>query len=399
MLDMKRLAAPLLILLATLLIFVGLWAGTHVLYVREVNRSTARMLHAVRSAYPDVTDEEFLAVLKSEDPAEDTLPARLGYDADRPYERSIVRMERTLLLVFGIVLLLEALAFLLLFHWKDRRDRSRINDLITYTDHISRGIYDLRIQTNDESELSRLTNALYKITVVLKEAAARSEEEAKALSRSLADISHQIKTPLTSIRIMLDNITEDPDMPAEVRNDFLDSINTQIDSISRLIVSLLKMARFDSGAASHEPAPCAIGPLLEDVIRQLGILLEASDIRAEVTGDLDAVIPLDRKWTQEALSNIVKNGIEHSPAGSALHINVEDDPFFLKIEIRDEGEGMSPEVQKHIFERFYKAPGSRADSIGIGLAFAKAIIERDHGSVTVRSESGRGSVFTVRYIK
>ncbi|MBR2263928.1 MAG: hypothetical protein IJ917_06245 [Firmicutes bacterium] len=217
---MKRLAAPLLILLATLLIFVGLWAGTHVLYVREVNRSTARMLHAVRSAYPDVTDEEFLAVLKSEDPAEDTLPARLGYDADRPYERSIARMERTLLLVFGIVLLLEALAFLLLFHWKDRRDRRRINDLITYTDHISRGIYDLRIQTNDESELSRLTNALYKITVVLKEAAARSEEEAKALSRSLADISHQIKTPLTSIRIMLDKITEDPDMPAEVRNDF-----------------------------------------------------------------------------------------------------------------------------------------------------------------------------------
>ncbi|MCR5005259.1 MAG: HAMP domain-containing histidine kinase [Clostridiales bacterium] len=396
---MKRLAAPLLILLATLWIFIGLWAATHAFYVREVNQSTARMLHAVRSAYPDVTDQEFLEVLRSEDTIEDTLPARLGYDTDRPYEHSIAVMERTLLLIFGGVLLLESLAFLLLFYQRDRRNRRQINDLITYTDHISRGIYDLRIETNSESELSRLTNALYKITVVLKEAATRNEDEAKALSRSLADISHQIKTPLTSIRIMLDNIAEDPDMPAEVRSDFLDSISIQVDSISRLIISLLKMARFDSGAATHEPEPCAIGPLLNDVVQQLSILLEASEIHAEISGDLDAMVQLDRKWTLEALSNIVKNGIEHSPAGSTLHIRAEDDPFFLKIEIQDEGEGMDPDVQRHIFERFYKVPGSRPDSIGIGLAFAKAIIERDNGSVTVRSEPGRGAVFTIRYHK
>ena len=396
---MKRLIVPLSILIVTLLLFLGVWACIRAAYIPKVNQSTARLLQAVHNKYPDVTDEELLAVLKAEDPVEDDLPARYGYDSARPYDRAIASMDRAFLFALGGVLLLEILAILLWLYLKGKKDRRSIDDLITYTERISQGVYDLRIETNTESELSRLTNALYKITVVLKEAASRSEEEAQALSRSLADISHQIKTPLTSIRIMLDNIADDPDMPQEVRMDFLNSISKQVDSISRLIISLLKMARFDSGAASHDPEPCVIGPLLEDVVDQLSILLEASEIQAEISGDLDASVVLDRKWTMEALSNIIKNGIEHSPAGSAVHIKVEDDPFFLKISIRDGGEGMTPEVQKHIFERFYKAPGSRPDSIGIGLAFARAVIERDNGAVTVKSEPGRGSTFTIRYHK
>ena len=396
---MKRLIVPLSILLASLLLFVGVWFCVRSAYVPKVNQSSARLLQAVRNKYPDVTDQELLAILKSDDHVEVDLPALYGYDPSRPYDRAVASMDRAFLFCLGGVLLLEILGILLWLYLKDRRDRRRIDDLITYTEYISQGIYDLRIEANSESELSRLTNALYKITVVLKESASRSEEEAQALSRSLADISHQIKTPLTSIRIMLDNIAEDPDMPQEVRTDFLNSISKQVDSISRLIISLLKMARFDSGAASHDPELCAVGPLLEDVVSQLSILLEASEIHAEINGDLDASVQLDRKWTMEALSNIIKNGIEHSPAGSALHVNVEDDPFFLKISIQDEGEGMSLEVQKHIFERFYKAPGSQPDSIGIGLAFARAIIERDNGSLTVKSEPGHGSTFTIRYHK
>ena len=396
---MKRWAAPLLILLVSMLVFLGVWTGVRTVYIGRSNQSMARLLHAVRSAYPEVTDEELLKVLAAEDPVEDPLPDRLSFDPSRPYDRSIASMDLAFLCALGGVLVLEGLAFLLWQSYKTRKDRRQIDDLFTYTEQISQGVYDLRIQTNDETELSRLTNALYKITVVLKESAEHSQEEAQALSRSLADISHQIKTPLTSIRIMLDNIADDPDMPQEVRADFLDSISRQVDSISHLVISLLKMARFDSGAASHDPELCAIGPLLTEVSDQLSILLEASGVQAEIRGDLDARVLLDRKWTMEAVSNIMKNGVEHSPAGSTLHVTVEDDPFYLRINIRDEGEGMTPEVQRHIFERFYKAPGSRPDSIGIGLAFARAIIERDHGILTVRSEPGRGSTFTIRYDK
>ena len=387
---MKRWLVPLLILLVSMLVFLGVWAGVRTVYIGRTNQSMARLLHAVRSAYPEVTDEELLKVLAAEDPVEDPLPDRLSFDPSHPYDRSIASMDLAFLGALGGVLILEGLAFLLWQNYKARKDRRQIDDLITYTEHISQGVYDLRIQANDETELSRLTNALYKITVVLKESAEHSQEEALALSRSLADISHQIKTPLTSIRIMLDNIADDPDMPQEVRADFLDSISRQVDSISHLVISLLKMARFDSGAASHDPELCAIGPLLTEVSDQLSILLEASGVQAEIRGDLDAQVLLDRKWTMEA---------EHSPAGSTLHVTVEDDPFYLRINIRDEGEGMTPEVQKHIFERFYKAPGSRPDSIGIGLAFARAIIERDQGILTVRSEPGRGSTFTIRYDK
>ena len=201
---MKRWLVPLLILLVSMLVFLGVWAGVRTVYIGRTNQSMARLLHAVRSAYPEVTDEELLKVLAAEDPVEDPLPDRLSFDPSHPYDRSIASMDLAFLGALGGVLILEGLAFLLWQNYKARKDRRQIDDLITYTEHISQGVYDLRIQANDETELSRLTNALYKITVVLKESAEHSQEEALALSRSLADISHQIKTPLTSIRIMLD---------------------------------------------------------------------------------------------------------------------------------------------------------------------------------------------------
>ena len=182
---MKRWLVPLLILLVSMLVFLGVWAGVRTVYIGRTNQSMARLLHAVRSAYPEVTDEQLLQVLTAEDPVEDPLPDRLSFDPSRPYDRSIASMDLAFLGALGGVLILEGLAFLLWQNYKARKDQRRIDDLITYTEQISQGVYDLRIQANDETELSRLTNALYKITVVLKESAEHSQEEERYLTIGL----------------------------------------------------------------------------------------------------------------------------------------------------------------------------------------------------------------------
>ena len=294
--------------------------------------------------------------------------------------------------LFGVVSLITYTMYILVQEKKFKE----IND---YLKELNNRNYTLKIEDNGEGEFSKLRNELYKTTVLLKEAAENSEKEKEQLSNSLADISHQIKTPLTSIRILLDNLEDNPDMEPEVRKDFIREISKQIDWISSLVISLLKMAKFDAGTIKMENSEINVKKLINNVLDNLSILIEIKDI--EVITDIDEKAKFigDYKWQLEAITNIVKNAIEHSMQNSKIYITVQDTSMFLKIKVADEGKGISKKDMKHIFERFYKSKDSQDGNVGIGLPLAKTIIEQNNGYVKVDSELGKGTTFEIKYMK
>ena len=303
------------------------------------------------------------------------------------------------LMVILITLAVFAVMAMLYFGWRDWRRSQQITQLISYTQHLGERIYDLHLDENSEDELSILSNELYKFMVLLREAADNNQKARQQLETALADISHQLRTPLTSMQVMVDNIYDDPEMPSAVRQDFLRSISRQVEAMSNLVMTLLNLAKFDNGSIVLQQLPVEAGELLQEVRQKLEILADLRGVEIVLSGDLSAKARLDRHWQVEALANIIKNCLEHSPAGSKVMVVVQNSPLFLRLRIIDTGEGIAAKDLRHIFERFYKAKNSSADSVGIGLAFAKTVIEADHGQISVKSQEGKGTEFTVTYFK
>lgn len=368
-------------------------------YLKIVNAKIDNIISQVIEKYPDITEEEVLEILKNNETPESSVLEKYGYTPDISYIKTLGEQIETnkkqniaLVIIFGTV----SLGIYLIYVITQEKKIAEINE---YIKQINNKNYILKIEENNNGELSKLRNELYKTTVLLKETAEISEKEKENLSTAIADISHQLKTPLTSIRIMLDNIQDDPDMEKEVREDFLREISKQIDWIRSLVVSLLKIAKFDAGTIKMENNEINAKNLIDNIISNLAILMELKNIEIITNVDEKATFIADYKWQQEALTNILKNAIEHSKQNSRIYITVENTSLFLKIIIKDEGSGIDKEDLKHIFQRFYKTKNSSENSIGIGLPLAKAIIEQSNGYIKVETKYGEGTSFEVKYIK
>lgn len=368
-------------------------------YLKIVNAKIDNIISEVIEKYPDITEEEVLEILKNNETPESSVLEKYGYTPDISYIKTLGEQIETnkkqniaLVIIFGTV----SLGIYLIYVITQEKKIAEINE---YIKQINNKNYILKIEENDNGELSKLRNELYKTTVLLKETAEISEKEKENLSTAIADISHQLKTPLTSIRIMLDNIQDDPDMEKEVREDFLIEISKQIDWISSLVVALLKIAKFDAGTIKMENNEINAKNLIDNIVSNLAILMELKNIEIITNVDEKATFIADYKWQQEALTNILKNAIEHSKQNSRIYITVENTSLFLKIIIKDEGSGIDKEDLKHIFQRFYKTKNSSENSIGIGLPLAKAIIEQSNGYIKVETKYGEGTSFEVKYIK
>lgn len=368
-------------------------------YLKIVNAKIYNIISEVIEKYPDITEEEVLEILKNNETPESSVLEKYGYTPDISYIKTLGEQIETnkkqniaLVIIFGTV----SLGIYLIYVITQEKKIAEINE---YIKQINNKNYILKIEENDNGELSKLRNELYKTTVLLKETAEISEKEKENLSTAIADISHQLKTPLTSIRIMLDNIQDDPDMEKEVREDFLIEISKQIDWISSLVVALLKIAKFDAGTIKMENNEINAKNLIDNIVSNLAILMELKNIEIITNVDEKATFIADYKWQQEALTNILKNAIEHSKHNSRIYITVENTNLFLKIIIKDEGSGIDKEDLKHIFQRFYKTKNSSENSIGIGLPLAKAIIEQSNGYIKVETKYGEGTSFEVKYIK
>lgn len=395
----RTIVLGVLLIMVTTFIFGIINSLQYKKYLKTVNSKVNIIINEVIEKYPEVTEDDIMEILRSEETPQNNLLEKYGYDSDVAHIKELdelIEINKKQNIIYIVVVEFIALGIYLVYVISQEKKIKEIND---YINGINNKNYTLKIEENNNSELSRLRNELYKTTVLLKETAELSVKEKENLSTAIADISHQLKTPLTSIRIMLDNIQDDPDMEKEVREDFLMEISKQIDWISSLVISLLKIAKFDAGTIKMENEEIHVQKLIDSVIGNLAILIELKEIEIITKIDEKAMFVADYKWQQEALTNILKNAIEHSNQKSKIYIETENTSVFLKIKIRDEGQGISKVDQKHIFERFYKAKNSSENSIGIGLALAKTIIEKNNGYVKVDSEVGKGTTFEIKYLK
>lgn len=399
---LRRIALPsVIIALVASVVFAGVSFGVWQHYRQSANTELASLLGTIQQQYPELDSAKLIRALTLSDDATSVVGAEIlhtyGYTEDDFDLPSSKIYGATLLIIGFAAIACVALAFTGYFYYHDQRYRRQIRGLVGYVQKLNDRIYDLKIETNTEDELSLLSNELYKITVTLKEAAEYDRRTRHQLETALADISHQLKTPLTSLQIALDNLSADPDMPLEVRQDFLRSSSRQVVAMASLITTLLNLAKFDNGTIRMQRHVMPIGDILTRVYENLEVLADLEDINIEIQGDLAAQVKLDPRWQAEALSNIVKNCIEHSPARSTITINVEDSVLYTRVTIRDHGAGISPQDLHHIFERFYKAEGASAASVGIGLSFAQSVIKADHGQILAKSTLGKGTTFIVTY--
>lgn len=393
------------ILLGIIVIFIStaiFWVINNIQYkkyLKIVNNKVDSIINKVIQKYPDITEDEILEIVKGDDVSTNSVLSKYGYTLDISYIKALGEQIETnkkqniiLIITFGTVTLGIYLIYVII-------QEKKIAQINEYIRQINNKNYILKIEENDNGELSKLRNELYKTTVLLKETAEISEKEKENLSTAIADISHQLKTPLTSIRIMLDNIQDNPDMEKAIRDDFIQDISKQIDWISSLVISLLKIAKFDAGTIKMENKEINAKKLIDTVISNLAIIIELKNIEVITNIDEKATFVADYKWQQEALTNILKNAIEHSKENAKIYITAENTSLFLKIIIKDEGSGIDKEDLKYIFQRFYKTKNSNENSIGIGLPLAKAIIEQSNGYIKIESEVGKGTSFEIKYLK
>lgn len=398
--DWKRIvliSVIIIFLFVMLFTFVNRWQQGN--NNKAINSRISGIIERINKKYPDVSEDEILEILKSDGHINNSFLAKYGYSERstiiETYKEESAKqafINTLILIAFGATLIIAFIIYI-------SKQNNKLDEIKKYINAVSNKDYSLDISDNGEDELSKLRNELYKITVMLKESAEISIKEKTQLSDSIADISHQIKTPITSIRIMLDNIKENPQMDEATKNEFINDISNQVDWISSLVISLLKLARLDAGVIELNRQEIKVEELVQNVVRNLAILLEVKNVSVEVNIPDGAVFFGDYNWELEALTNIVKNSIEHSRENSKIYIIAESNNFFLKIIVKDEGNGIIKEDIKHIFDRFYKSKNSSEDSIGIGLSLAKSIIEKDNGYIEVTSKLEKGTEFEIKYMR
>ena len=367
---------------------------------RITSNVIAGIIGNIEKNYPNVSEEEIISILNSEnEEIEDGKNTLIKYGINIENQNAIGQITNNKLLIINILsIIILVFAILVILYIYSRSESKKIKEIEKYIEAINNKNYTLKISENSEDEFSNLSNELYKTTVMLKEQASNSQKSQKTLQTNIEDISHQLKTPLTSISIMLDNIIDNPDMEIETRQKFLHEINRQIEWFNWLVIALLKLSKIDSGTAVFTKKEINVEKIINHVIQNLAIPLEIKQQKVIVNGNSSKFIG-DYNWQLEALTNIVKNCIEHTPNHKNIYIEFEENNFYTKITIRDEGVGIAKEDIKHIFERFYKGKNSSENSIGIGLALSKSIIERDNGYIICTSKEGEGTTFEIKYMK
>ena len=374
------------------------------------------IMENVINQYPDLDMEEIAIILnKSYSELEssttseefDSILRKNGITDNTFYIKDMSDIRNVNIIVSTSIIGVMSVLFIICFCMYLRRRKKDIFELQDYMDKISRGNYELEINDNSEDELSSLKNSLYKIMVYMKEQADSARIKKVMLAQSVSDISHQLKTPLTSTQILLDNLNDNPDMEYATRKKFIYEALNQVNGMSWMIVSMLKLSRIDAGVVEFNNENISINKIIEEAVGNLEVIAEIKNVNIEKNIDnrnedelnkSDIYIKGDYNWNREALQNIIKNAIEHSNDKGTVKINITDNDVYTAVYITNRGDKLSDQRQKQIFERYYSEAKYEDNSMGIGLPLAKAVIEKQGGYISVESDDEE-TVFIVKYIK
>ena len=404
MLKSKKVTIPIIVLSIIMIVISSMiLKNKEQEYQKIVNESIAEIVGKIKEEYPNVKEEEIIKILNESNEGKSEgqkVLQKYGINIkENPAIEAMENQEQEIMIINVVSIGVSVILLLIIVNIYYHSRNQKIQEIIKYIEAINNKNYDLKIAENTEDDLSNFRNELYKIAIMLKEQASQSINDKKALQTSLEDISHQLKTPLTSISIMLDNIRENPNMDEHTRQEFIYEISRQINWINWLVISLLKLSKLDSNTAVFVQKEIKVEDLINNVVKNLAIPIDIKQQNVIVNGSSDVMFVGDYNWQLEELTNIVKNCIEHTVENKNIYINWEENNFYTKIAIKDEGVGIDKKDVKHIFERFYKGKNSSENSVGIGLALAKSIIEKDNGYIICSSELGRGTTFEIKYMK
>ena len=404
--NIKYLIIPMIILtIATITLITIQTYNQYKKVTITANKKIAEIIGTIIKEEPEIDTRTIIETLNSKQDTEEYQKGQtelVKYGININEANSIItvqnQMKQNMILNIILIIVFSILWTFIIFEYLKRRDK-KINQITQYINEIKNKKYELDINENSEDELSNLKNELYKITVMLKEESEISKKDKENLKMSVEDISHQLKTPLTSITIMLDNLKDNPNMDENTKQKFIFEISKQIDWINWLVISMLKLSKLDANVVQFYEEKINLKRFIDEIVKNLEIPIEIKNQQIVIEGNEKASFIGDYKWQQEAVTNIIKNCIEHNKDNGKIYIRYEENTLFTKITIKDEGEGISKEDLKHIFERFYKGQNSSENSVGIGLALAKNIIEKNKGMISCKSELDKGTEFVIKYMK
>lgn len=297
----------------------------------------------------------------------------------------------TIVFILSILLIGSSLLFT---RWRYRE----LAKLSVYLREMSNGNDSLDVRDNQEGELSILKNDIYKVTLMLSEHRSLLQRDKVQLTDAISDISHQLKTPLTSMTVMADLLSA-PDLPLDKRAEFTHHIRIQLERIDWLVSSLLKLSKMDAKTIPFKKDRILLKQLIHKAIEPVMIAMDIKGQTLSIAGDDDVSFVGDFHWTAEAIINILKNGVEHTPEGGTIAITFSENALFTEIVIADNGKGIPKEDLPYIFKRFYKGKNASEGSIGIGLAMAHSIVASQNGVIDVTSDSEKGTRFRIKLYK
>lgn len=363
---------------------------------KNYNNKIVNIISTIKEKYPEIKDDELFDTIKNN--VKTNTFNRYSFDLDGIV---LIKENKTIFVSYFIILLfiylIICLVYLTIIINNNKKKDKEINEVIKIIEEINNKNYSFKMKDINEEDLSLLKNEIYKTTIMLNEISEISKKDKKELEESLEDISHQLKTPLTSILIMIDTLLDDEDMDQNTREDFLRNMKREVMNINFLVKSILKLSRLDTNTVKFISKKESVKEIIKEAILNVSLLSDLKNVKIE-TNLSDSFITCDYKWQIEALTNILKNSIEHSYENNKVLIESSENNAYVKITIKDFGSGIAKEDINHIFERFYKGKDSDYDSIGIGLALSKSIIEKQNGKISVES-SDDGTTFTIKYFK
>lgn len=389
-----------LIIAALFIIFATLTFNSYYKYSNLTNSFIASTVENITKNYPDVDMTSIIEIINNTENVDNSnLLTSYGFsNSDLSILVSFENEFHRQLLLNSILFFTITVIILLGIYISSKKRKNELNNIIEYLKELNRGNYNLKTDLNAEGKMSILKNEIYTTTVMLREQAEKELIDKINLKDSLTNISHQLKTPLTSISLLVDNLIEEP-IDAATQKEFLLDIKTQVESINYLIIALLKLSRFDANVITFKKENINVKILLLDILKHIDILREVKNIDIHITGNNETSFIGDYKWEFEALTNILKNCLEYTLENRNIYVSFSTNNVYTEIIIRDEGKGMSKEECRKIFERFYKGVNSSNNSFGIGLSLAKEIINKDNGKIKVKSQLNIGTSFIIRYYK
>ncbi len=297
---------------------------------------------------------------------------------------------------YGKLTLLLCIIFIIIYILNMKIRYKQISNLTDDLNKILHGDDKIEIDAYSEGELSILKSEIHKMTIRMRDQQQKLLEDKVYLADSIADISHQIRTPLTSINLLV-AILSDPNITQDRKIRSINEIYSLLSKIDWLVTSLLKMSKIDAKTVIFNKEKILMVDFINKAIEPLTVPIEIREqqLIVEASGNFYG----DISWTQEAVINIVKNCMEHTPKGGTITILASENALFTEIIISDNGPGIKEEDLPHIFERFYKGENSSDKSFGIGLSLSRMIIMSQNGIIKAENITPCGAKFIIRFYK